>query len=93
MINDNVKRLIKARKRIFIETGGRTPEWKRMKKKVERLIKKRQKTYQDSQRIALLADDGNRNFFKNTKNYLSKERPKPFDAMDLFPGKAEQEVA
>ena len=64
-----------------------------MKKKVERLIKKRRKIYQDSQRIALLSEDGDRNFFKNTKNYMSKERPRPFDVMDLFPGRSEADVA
>ena len=63
-----------------------------MKKKVSRLIKKRQKRYQDLQRLALLAEDSQRNFFKNTKNYLSKERPRPFDVMDPFPGQSKQEV-
>ena len=85
--------MIKTRKRIFVETGGRTLEWKKYKKKVEKFIKRRQKIYQDSQRLALLADDGHRNFFKNTKNYMSKQRPKPFDVMDLFPGKSEGEVS
>ena len=88
-----MRRLIRIRKRIFLDTGGRTREWKKMKKKVEKLIKKRRKVYQDSQRIALLADDGDRNFFKNTKNYLSKQRPRPFDVMDLFPGRSESAVA
>ena len=92
-INDAVRRLIRARKRIFIETRGRSPAWKKMKRKVEKLIKKRRKVYHDSQRIALLAEDGQRNFFKNTKNYMSKQRPRPFEVMDLFPGKQEAEVA
>ena len=92
-INSRIKKMIKARKRIFIETMGRSPEWKKMKKRIERLIRKRQKIFQDSQRIALLADDGDRNFFKNTKNYLSKQRPVPFEVLDLFPGKTELEVS
>ena len=74
----------------FIET---TQAWTKMKRKVERLIKKRKKTYHNSQRIALLAEDSQRNFFRNTKNYMSKQRPAPFDVMDLFPGKSEAEVA
>ena len=64
-----------------------------MKKRVEKLIKKRQKVYHDSQRIALLAEEGQRNFFRNTKNYVSKQRPVPFDVMDIFPGKNKAEVA
>ena len=41
----------------------------------------------------MLADDGGRVFFKQTKNYLSKQRPRSFDVMDIFPGKNEQETA
>ena len=41
----------------------------------------------------MLAEDGIRNFFKNTKNYMSKQRPVPFDVMNLFPGKSEAVVA
>ena len=92
-INEAVRRLIRVRKRIFLDTGGRTPEWKKVKRKVEKLIKKRQKIYHDTQREALLADDSQRNFFRNTKNYMSKQRPVPFEVMDLFPGHEENEVA
>ena len=42
---------------------------------------------------ALLAADGDRNFFKNIKNYRSNECPKPFDVKSLFPGKSSKEVA
>ena len=70
---------------------GRTPQWKRMKKKIQSIIDKRKKIYHESQKLALLADD--RNFFKNSKNYMSKERPRPFDVLDMFPGRSEEEVA
>ena len=92
-ISPGVKKLIRARKRIFIDTGGRTAEWKRMKKIVAKVIEKRCKKFQESQKIALLSEDGGRNFFKQTKNYLSKQRPKAFDVMDMFPGRSEVEVA
>ena len=93
-INSAVKRLIRRRKAIFREAmGKRTEQWKKMKKKIEKLIEKRCRVYQESQRQALLADDGICNFFKNTKNYMSKQRPTPFDVMDLFPGKSEAAVA
>ena len=92
-INGTIKKLIKARKRIYKETGGRTPEWKRMKKRIANLIDKRCKIYQESQKMALLGEDGARNFFKQTKNYMSKQRPVPFDVMNLFPGRSEQDVA
>ena len=49
--------------------------------------------YQDSQRLVLLANDGDRCFFKNIKSYMTKEKPKPFDVSSLFPGKTDNEVA
>ena len=92
-INGAVKKMIKRRKRIFVTTGGRTAEWKRMKKLVQNLIDKRRKKYQETQKEILLAEDATRNFFRHTKNYMSKQRPPPFDVMDLFPGKNEHEVS
>ena len=92
-INTKIKKLIKARKHIFKETGGRTPEWKKMKKRVADLIDKRCKVYQESQKLVLLQKDPARDFFKQMKNYMSKQRPTPFDPMDMFPGKSKQEVA
>ena len=65
-----------------------------MKKKIKDLITRRCKAYQEKQKIRLLEDkDGNRNFFRQTKNYLSKERPAPFDVMNMFPNMTEGQVA
>ena len=64
-----------------------------MKKKTTELIEKQCKTYQESQKAQLLSDNGGGAFFKQIKNYLSKERPKPFEAMDIYPGQSESEVA
>lgn len=36
--NKAVKKLVKSRKRTFVRTGGRTSEWKTVKKKVTDLI-------------------------------------------------------
>ena len=44
-INPAVKKLIKGRNRVFKETGGRTGNWKDVKKKVSNLIKKRCKKF------------------------------------------------
>ena len=57
------------------------------------MIEKRKEKYAGSQKDALLAKDGERNFFKNVRNYNSEERQKPFDVASLFPGKSDQEVA
>ena len=60
-----------------------------MKKKTDDLTEKKIKVDQESQKKALLADDADRNFYKNTSN----QRPKTFHVMDIFPGKDEQQVA
>ena len=40
-----------------------------------------------------MKEDAARDFFKQTKNYMSKQRPAPIDPVNLFPGLSEQEVA
>ena len=92
-INKAAKTLIKGRKRVYKNARNvRTPEWKELKKRTDKLIARRKK-YQDSQKLKILADDADRNFFQNAKNYMSKQRPKPFDVLDLFPDKSESEAA
>ena len=44
---------------------GRAPKWKKMRKVIEKLVEKRRERYAGSQKDALLASDGDRNFFKN----------------------------
>ena len=88
----------KVRKRISQKRGvyrreGRSPKWRRLRKLLEELIKRRRLKYAGSQKDVLLASEGDRCFFKNVKSYSSAERPTPFDVRSLFPGKSEKEVA
>ena len=46
-----------------------------------------------SQKIRLLAEDGERNFFKNCRNYQTKDCATPFNPRQLFPGLSDAEVA
>ena len=66
-INKAVKKLIKGRKRVFVQTGGRTADWKDVKKKVSQLIKRRCKKFQENQKAQLLADEGDSVFQTNQK--------------------------
>ena len=45
-INSHVKHLIKCRKGIFKRDRGRSEEWKKMKRRISNLIRKRKKVYQ-----------------------------------------------
>ena len=91
-INEKIRRNIRRRKAVYGKQG-RSAHWKSFKKSTDRLIKQRMRTYQDSQRIVLLAGDGHRCFFKNVKAYMSHDRLKPFAVGTLFPGKSDAEVA
>ena len=67
-INARVRKMVKRRKAVF-KLHGRSRAWKRLKKKKTLdLISERRLNYEKSQKICLLADDGERNFFKNCKN-------------------------
>ena len=56
-----------------------------MKKKIRSFIKKRQRKYLESRRLVLLADDADRNFFRNVKSFQAGNHPKQFDVRELFP--------
>ena len=47
----------------------------------------------DSQKECLLVEDATRNFFRNVKAFKTKDRPKAFDPMSLFPGKSKEHIA
>ena len=90
--NWKIKKKMRQKKGIY-KREGRSPKWRRVKKILEDLIDKRRQNYAGSQKDALMAQDGERNFFKNVRSYQSYEREKPFNVADLFPGKGDQEVA
>ena len=91
-INNRIRRLIASRKGIY-RREGRSKKWRRLKKVIDDLIKKRRDKYLDSQRNCLLVEDARRNFFRNVKSFQAKERPKDFDPLELFPGKSPKEAA
>ena len=91
-INARIRRLVRRRKAIY-RRHGRSAAWRRLKNKIIWITSERRKKYEASQKICLLADDGDRHFFKNCKNYQTKDRPTPFDPRSLFPGQSDKEVA
>ena len=91
-MNRRIRRLIRRRKGVY-RREGRSSKWRRLKKLSDELIKARRLVYLDSQKECLLVEDAVRNFFRNVKAFKTKDRPKAFDPMTLFPGKTEAEVA
>ena len=91
-LNAKARRWIKRRKAIY-RKEGRSSAWKTINKRIEKLLGERKKKYEESQKLVLLADDAIRHFWKNCKNYRSKDRPAQFDPKTLFPGRSDQEVA
>ena len=73
-INARIRKLIRRWKAEY-RGHGRSASWKKMKKKVDHLVKKRKENYQKSQKICLLADDGERNnFFQELQNLPNKRQ-------------------
>ena len=91
-INDTLKRLWKKRRRIY-DKEGRSPRWRRLKKKSSELYRKRAEKYVLNQKEKLTGPDASRNFFRHVKSYSCKERPKTFEITDLYPGKEDADVA
>ena len=60
----------KNRERIFWESGGeRMDEWRKEKKRVDGVIGERKRGYIETQKIHILEEDANRNFYKHVKNF------------------------
>ena len=83
-INARLRRWMRQRKAVY-RAQGRSSAWRKLRYKIEHLMKLRKGKYEASQKIRLLDKDAERHFFKNVKNYQSKERPIPFDPRTLFP--------
>ena len=91
-INARIRKMVRDRKGIY-RREGRSSKWRRLKKVTTDLINRRRAVYLESQKDCLLVEDAMRNFFRNVKAFKSKERPKAFDPLELFPGSSEEEVA
>ena len=91
-VNETLRKLWKKRRRIY-DREGRSPRWKRLKKKSVDIYRKRAAGYVKLQKEKLTGPDANKDFFKHVKTYASKEKPKGFDIADLFPEDSEQQIA
>ena len=91
-INDRVRKLWAKRRKVY-DREGRSSAWKKLKKKSDKLVKKRAKNYFDKQRSALVAADASKSFHKHVKAYKSREKPATFDIRELYEGKEDEEIA
>ena len=91
-INDEVRRQVKKRRKIY-NREGRSFTWKQMKKRTRALIRRRAKNYMEGQKKVLLGPDAIRNFYKNVRAYKSKEKPPNFEPQSLYPGLPDLQVA
>ena len=92
MIRPRSMRLVKKRRKIY-DREGRSRRWKTLKKKSDKLFKKRARQYMENQKKMLTAHDASRSFFKNIKAYSSKEKPASYNVRDLYPDRDDDEVA
>ena len=91
-INDYILNLIAKRRKIY-DREGRSPRWKKLKKRTARICKKRARVYMQRQKETMTAPDASRAFFKNVKAYQCREKPPEFNPRDLYPENDDKEVA
>ena len=91
-INETIRKLWSKRRKVY-DTQGRSAAWKKLKKKSDKLIRKRASRYMEKQKEILTAPDAARSFYKNVKAYKSKEKPVEFNVKNLFDNKSDKDVA
>ena len=91
-INHQVRKMTMRCRKIY-DRWGRSRVWRKMKKEVVELIKRRAAAYIESQKKNFFGKDAARNFFKNVRAINSKEKPKQFDVRNMFPDCPDEEVA
>ena len=91
-INDRVRKLWSKRRKIY-DKQGRSAAWKKLKKKSDKLVRKRASNYFERQKASLLAPDAAKSFHKHVKAYKSREKASCFDIRDLYQGRTDEQVA
>ena len=92
-MDKRTKKMIKDRKKLYSDEGGRTLTWKDEKKRTNEQVLKRKRGFLDRQKESLLGD-GDRNFYRQVRNFGKAERPKLFDVRDLMPeGQTDEQTA
>ena len=89
---NTIRKLTKRRRKIY-DREGRSDYWKKLKKKTDKMIRRRADRYMEKQKKILTAPDAARSFYKNVRAYKSKEKPPAFDVRDLYEGKTDEQVA
>ena len=90
--NDRILWLIKKRRKIY-DREGRSPRYKILRRKSDKLARDRASVYLMQQRQAMTGPNASKNFFRNVKAFNSREKPPEFNVRDLFPGQSDSSVA
>ena len=84
-MDKKTKDMIEARKRFYMDEGGRTAAWKEEKRITNEAVRKRKRGFLDIQREKLLSSEASRNFYRQVRSFGAAERPRLFDVRDLMP--------
>ena len=91
-INAAIRKRIKKRKAVYRDEG-RSPRWKRLRKVISDMIKRRMDGFHDYQKNHFFGEDAKRHFFRNVKALSSPDKPAVFDVRTLFPGKSDEAIS
>ena len=90
--NNRLRWLIKKRRKIY-DREGRSPRYKTMRKKSDKLAKDRASVFLQQQRKLMTSSDACRHFYRNVRAFSTREKPPDFDVRDLYPGQPDGAVA
>ena len=89
-MNESIRKLI-ARRRAIFRDEGRTERWKKLKKKIARIIKNRRKKFNQDKKDKMLGQGAN--FFDCVKSVVNNDNVQAWSPSNLFPDKSDTDVA
>lgn len=90
---DWLRDLIEDRRKIYMRSSRRSAEWRHIKTKVSRIVKKRKKSYNQFLIGKLEDDRSSRNFYQQVNGLLGTNDKPRWSPLDMYENKNEDEVA
>lgn len=91
-MNKNIRRLVE-RKRKYYKKHGKSDRWRTIEEKTQHEIYLGKKSYVRKAKSHMMSTKNSGAFFKMVNCLKTKEKPKPWNVMQLFPGEDAQTVA
>ena len=91
-VNDNIRSLIRRRKRVF-KKQGRSPKWREIKKKTDRMINERKRKYYEKECLKLQNPGAHQLAYRALNNIKEESKPKNWSINSMRPGVSDFDLA